>query len=99
MGVSTNLEVGQLVAHRTSPDMPWVVFLVEDDRQTVDVRRVRNDCGVREATFFRHELVPYTDEPLAAAKRLIGLLEEGGFAQLVESAVMLHDDIADALDD
>ncbi len=100
MAVSTSLEVGQLVAHRTSPDMPWVVFLAEDDTVTVDVRRVRNDCGVREATFFRHELVPYTDEPLAAAKRLIGLLEEGGFpAFLVEAAVAVHDDIADELDD
>ncbi len=100
MGVSTSLEVGRLVAHRTSPDMPWVVNAVTGQTPLVSVRRVRADGEVQDGVLCGHELVPYTDEPLAAAKRLIGLLEEGGFpAFLVEAAVAVHDDIADELDD
>lgn len=94
-----SFEVGQLVAHRTADDVPWVVNGVTGDVPLVSVRRVRADGAVQDGVLCGHELVPYTDEPLAVAFRLKELLAAGDFsASLVEDAADLHDGIADELD-
>ena len=93
-----SFKVGQLVAHRTAPKVPWVT-LAGVDAGHITARRVCDDGEVQNGEFFAVELAPYTDEVAELAERLVERLRADDFpASLVEAAEMLHDDIADELD-